>query len=106
MASGVGALVTSRRATPPHAKPRTRAHPKRRPTAARFRLPPSSLLAEPPHGHIVCRRCGRIHPLDLQPTDNEFLVALSSRGPRGWTVERIAYSLAAVCPSCAASAPK
>ncbi len=57
-------------------------------------------LAEPPHGHIVCRGCGRIHPLELTSTDIEILTDLTGRGPSGWNVERVAYSLAAVCPKC------
>lgn len=34
------------------------------------------------------------------------LIDLADRGPRGWRVERIAYSLTALCPSCAASRAK
>ncbi|MCL4309009.1 MAG: hypothetical protein M1126_06620 [Candidatus Thermoplasmatota archaeon] len=57
-------------------------------------------LPEPPHGHIVCRSCGRIHPLDLLPADRDVLLEMTARGPDGWAVERVAYSIAAVCPRC------
>jgi len=83
------------------AKKRHRSVARRAPVAA----PPPTGLSEPPHGHIVCRRCGRIRPLDLTPADTRLLVELSDRGPPNWSVERIAYSLAAVCPTCAATPP-
>ncbi len=70
--------------------------PKRRRTIA---------LAEPPHGHIVCRSCGRIHPLELVPVDRELLIDMTARGPEGWAIERVAYSIAAVCPTCRRAAP-
>ncbi|MEM0129085.1 MAG: hypothetical protein QXG65_02820 [Thermoplasmata archaeon] len=69
--------------------------------------PPSRApdLAEPPRGLLVCRRCGRIHPIALAARDAEALVRLSGRIPPGWSVERIAYSLTAVCPRCRAGRP-
>lgn len=83
--------------------PRARARPpsrrsRRAATSAKSRRTPH--LSEPPHGHIVCRSCGRIHPLELVPADCDVLVEMTARGPTGWAVERVAYSIAAVCPKC------
>jgi Fe2+ or Zn2+ uptake regulation protein len=57
-------------------------------------------LAEEPHAHIVCRNCGRIAPVELDPGERELLVALGARHPDGWRVDRIAFSLMGSCARC------
>ncbi len=56
--------------------------------------------AEDPHGHIVCRACGRIQRLELTDLDRHLLTELSAVRPDGWAVDRIAYSLTGSCRRC------
>jgi len=55
---------------------------------------------EEPHAHIVCRVCGRIQSLELTELDRHLLVQLTGLTPDGWSVDRIAYSLAGACRRC------
>jgi len=57
-------------------------------------------LGEDPHAHIVCRVCGRIQSLELTELDRHLLTELAAVTPEGWSVERIAYSLAGSCRRC------
>jgi len=57
-------------------------------------------LAEDPHAHIVCRVCGRIQGLELTELDRHLLTELAALTPDGWSVERIAYSIAGACRRC------
>jgi hypothetical protein len=59
----------------------------------------------PPHAHIVCRVCGRIQGLELTELDRHLLTELSALTPDGWSVERIAYSLAGACRRCREGPP-
>ncbi len=61
---------------------------------------PGPQLAEEPHAHIVCRSCGRIQRLDLTELDRHLLTELAGLTPDGWSVERVAYSLAGACRRC------
>ena len=62
--------------------------------------PPLAALGEEPHAHIVCRVCGRIQGLELTELDRHLLTELAALSPDGWSVERIAYSLAGACRRC------
>jgi len=62
--------------------------------------PEAGALAEDPHAHIVCRVCGRIQGLELSELDRHLLSQLAALTPDGWSVERIAYSLAGACRRC------
>ena len=66
---------------------------------------PPVALAEEPHAHIVCRVCGRIQGLELTELDRHLLTELASLTPDGWSVERIAYSLAGACRRCREGPP-
>jgi len=55
---------------------------------------------EDPHGHVVCRVCGRIQPLELTELDRHLLTELAALAPDGWSVERVAYSIAGACRRC------
>lgn len=58
-------------------------------------------LREPPHAHIVCRRCGRILRRALPDSDLALLSALADAAlPDGWSVEGIAFSMTGHCPAC------
>jgi len=57
-------------------------------------------LGEDPHAHIVCRVCGRIQGLELSELDRHLLTELAALAPEGWSVERIAYSVAGACRRC------
>jgi Fe2+ or Zn2+ uptake regulation protein len=83
------------------ARPRT-APP---PHAARAVRSPGDRLEEDPHAHIVCRVCGRIQGLELTELDRHLLTELSALTPDGWSVERIAYSLAGACRRCREGPP-
>jgi Fe2+ or Zn2+ uptake regulation protein len=61
---------------------------------------PTATLAEEPHAHIVCRSCGRIQSLELTELDRHLLTELAGLSPDGWSVERVAYSLAGACRRC------
>ncbi len=87
----------------PVAAPRTAPAPRASPTV-RAR-PPAERLDEEPHAHIVCRVCGRIQGLELTELDRHLLTELSSLSPDGWSVERIAYSLAGSCRRCREGRP-
>jgi Fe2+ or Zn2+ uptake regulation protein len=93
-------MPSTRRARPPPAG-RTPRVPPRSATAVAAR-PRSVLdtLGEEPHAHIVCRVCGRIQGLELTELDRHLLTELAGLTPDGWTVERIAYSLAGACQRC------
>jgi len=90
--------------------PPRRRHPRTagRPTAGRATT--ASIVAIPrvdvrlpeeePHAHIVCRGCGRILGLELTELDRHLLEQLASLTPEGWSVDRIAYSLAGACRRC------
>ncbi|HTT16710.1 MAG TPA: hypothetical protein VMH49_05075 [Thermoplasmata archaeon] len=98
---------------PPPSRRRTPRTPSRRATAAapvpsaapapvpapRRRLPAEELTEEP-HAHIVCRVCGRIQGLELTELDRHLLTELAGLTPDGWSVERIAYSVAGACRRC------
>ena len=87
---------------------RRRARPVARPTGGRSTT--ASIVAIPrvdvrlpeeePHAHIVCRSCGRILGLELTELDRHLLEQLASLTPEGWSVDRIAYSLAGACRRC------
>ena len=66
---------------------------------------PPVALAEEPHAHIVCRVCGRIQGLELTELDRHLLTELAALTPDGWSVERIAYSLAGACRRCREGPP-
>ncbi len=61
---------------------------------------PPPLAAEEPHAHIVCRVCGRIQGMELSELDAHLLTELAGRRPNGWSVERIAFSVAGACQRC------
>ncbi len=69
------------------------------PKAVPRRTSPST-LGEEPHGHVVCRVCGRIQVLELTELDRHLLTELAALAPDGWSVERIAYSIAGACQRC------
>ena len=96
-----------RRRAPARARKRAAARPRARPAppAAPRRRVPLPTLQEPPRGHIVCRGCGRIQSIALEGGPDDRLLEMTERAPTGWIVERVAYSLAAVCPRCQAAAP-
>jgi Fe2+ or Zn2+ uptake regulation protein len=91
---------------PPGARTRTRsgprAHPSSAPAPSGLTRPrrPLEALGEDPHAHIVCRVCGRIQGLELSELDRHLLTELAALTPDGWSVERIAYSLAGACRRC------
>jgi Fe2+ or Zn2+ uptake regulation protein len=62
--------------------------------------PVRPIPGEDPHGHIVCRICGRIQVLDLSELDLHLLTELAALAPEGWSVDRIAYSIAGACQRC------
>jgi Fe2+ or Zn2+ uptake regulation protein len=86
------------------ARPRPAGTPRRskaEPTVALSpRRSPLATLGEDPHAHIVCRVCGRIQTLELTELDRHLLTELAGLTPDGWSVERIAYSLAGSCRRC------
>src|SRR5689334_20774011 len=49
-----------------------------------------------PHGHAVCRRCGRLFDIDAGEA--------RTAAPRGFTVEQATVQLIGVCASCRRSA--
>jgi hypothetical protein len=67
-------------------------------------LPPGAAVSAPelarPHGHIICRACGRIADLALTALDLHFLDELSQRRPPGWSSDGITYSITGGCPRC------
>ncbi|HYB62964.1 MAG TPA: hypothetical protein VEE86_00875 [Thermoplasmata archaeon] len=67
--------------------------------------PPPEIPGEEPHAHIVCRVCGRIQGLELSELDRHLLTELAALRPDGWSVERIAYSLAGACRRCREGPP-
>ena len=67
--------------------------------------PGVTALGEDPHAHIVCRVCGRIQGLELTELDRHLLTELAAVTPDGWSVERIAYSLAGACRRCREGPP-
>ena len=91
---------------PTGARPRTRsahrARPPSTPAPPEPARPPRPIVAlgEDPHAHIVCRVCGRIQGLELSELDRHLLTELAALTPDGWSVERIAYSLAGACRRC------
>lgn len=66
-----------------------------RPVAAHVPLP-----AERPHAHIVCRVCGRIQGIELSELDCHLLTEIAERRPDGWSLERVAFSVAGACQRC------
>jgi hypothetical protein len=86
------------------ARPRPAGGARRRPAPAAPVEPPRrsplATLGEEPHAHIVCRVCGRIQTLELTELDRHLLTELAGLTPDGWSVERIAYSLAGACRRC------
>ncbi len=62
--------------------------------------PPLAALDEEPRGHVVCRACGRIQGLELTELDRHLLTEIAGVTPDGWSVERIAFSLAGTCRRC------
>jgi hypothetical protein len=79
---------------------RARAGPSGSPTVLARPAPAVASLGEEPHAHIVCRVCGRIQGLELTELDRHLLTELAALSPDGWSVERIAYSLAGACRRC------
>jgi Fe2+ or Zn2+ uptake regulation protein len=77
-------------------RPAPRGVPEPRPSSR----PRLADLGEEPHAHIVCRVCGRIQGLELTELDRHLLTELAAGTPDGWSVERIAYSLAGSCRRC------
>ncbi len=91
----------------PSARARPRARPRRRapPAPAFVEEPPAitkvgSLEPERPHAHIVCRVCGRIQAMELTELDCHLLTQLADQRPDGWSVDRIAFSVAGACQRC------
>lgn len=84
-----------RRTPPKRPAARTSAAPVPRPRPA---APP--LESERPHAHVVCRVCGRIQPVELTELDCHLLTGLAEHVPDGWSVERIAFSVAGACQRC------
>jgi len=79
---------------------RSRARPEPPPTILARPIPGPGALEEEPHAHVVCRVCGRIQGLELTELDRHLLTELAGLVPEGWSVERIAYSLAGACRRC------
>jgi len=84
---------------------RSRPLPGAGPTVLARPAPGLSALGEDPHAHIVCRVCGRIQGLELTELDRHLLTELAALTPDGWSVERIAYSLAGACRRCREGPP-
>ncbi|MCI4356292.1 MAG: hypothetical protein L3K18_03995 [Thermoplasmata archaeon] len=61
-------------------------------------------LVEPPTGHAVCRSCGRIVRLELDPADAPNLEAFADRRPDGWSVGAVSLTLTGLCAQCSAGA--
>ncbi|MGA7861857.1 MAG: hypothetical protein WCB19_08390 [Thermoplasmata archaeon] len=55
---------------------------------------------ETPHGHLICRRCGRIAELELTELDRHLLMETSRRRPDGWEIDGVTFSLTGTCPGC------
>lgn len=70
------------------------------PVARSGRAEPLPLSEELPHAHIVCRVCGRIQGMELSELDRHVLTQIAAGRPDGWSVERIAFSLAGACQRC------
>ena len=96
-------MAPARRARPRRAG--TPRPPRLEPPAASPRRSPLATLGEDPHAHIVCRVCGRIQSLELTELDRHLLTELAGLTPDGWSVERIAYSLAGSCRRCREGPP-
>jgi Fe2+ or Zn2+ uptake regulation protein len=92
-------MPSARRARP-RAAERSRGPSSNRPVVLRPAGPTLDALGEEPHAHIVCRVCGRIQGLELTELDRHLLTELAGLTPDGWSVERIAYSLAGACRRC------
>lgn len=60
----------------------------------------AATLEESPHANIVCRVCGRITPLPLDPLSEVLILQVADRYPDGWSVDHVALSLAGACQSC------
>lgn len=92
------ARPVNRRPVRPHPDP---AHGKEIPLIAPRRTASEPIdLNEDPHAHVVCRVCGRIAGLPLQPTDLWMLTEVAERRPEGWSVDGITYTLTGACPRC------
>ncbi len=84
--------------------------PPRRPTAPHdsggillpFGPPALIELVEDPHAHAVCRSCARIASLELTQDDLGALEQLAGRGPDGWVVDGVTFTLTGSCPQCRA----
>ena len=67
-------------------------------------VPEGVALASPPpetpHGHLICRRCGRIAELELTELDRHLLMEISRRRPDGWEIDGVTFSLTGTCPRC------
>ena len=59
-----------------------------------------TVLAEPPHAHIVCRVCGRIATVALDTQATLVLEHIAQQRPEGWTVDQISFSLTGACARC------
>lgn len=57
-------------------------------------------LGEPPHAHVVCRRCGRIQSIELTELDRYVLTELARHHPDGWSVDGVAFSATGACRRC------
>lgn len=93
MARSGRAANTHRRARRPGADLEAEPVPVLRPVLA-------ATLDEPPHANIVCRVCGRIVPLPLDPLSEVLVLQVADRYPDGWSVDHVALSLAGACQSC------
>jgi Fe2+ or Zn2+ uptake regulation protein len=98
-------MPTARRRGTARPAGRPRLRPEASATVLERRRPSPALVAEDPHAHIVCRVCGRIQGLDLSELDRHLLTELTALTPDGWSVERIAYSLAGACRRCREGPP-
>jgi len=97
-------MPRARRAVPRRSAP-VRKAPESGPGLLVRPRPPAEIPGEEPHAHIVCRVCGRIQGLELSELDRHLLTELAALRPDGWSVERIAYSLAGACRRCREGPP-
>lgn len=68
-------------------------------------LAPHFPFTERPHGHIVCRSCGRIATVSFAAEEEVLLERFAARRPPGWFVEGITYSLTGLCRRCHEAQP-
>ncbi len=95
-------MASARRPAPRPSRRRTpRSAPPAPPRAVPPRRNPGPVeTTEDPHSHIVCHACGRIQTVELSDLDRHLLTELAGLRPDGWSVDRIAFSLAGACRRC------